>query len=128
MDILQAVNIFLKKAQQGDEIAIAEGAIYCTLGIRDKDSMKDNFDPFIRYKVQPWLNAEWDAGNLKSGDLWGVKLVAKPGNVEIQGIIGDSKGSLSEKYFNAVSATATESVKDKTFPTFEKWMVEIQSI
>jgi hypothetical protein len=129
MDILQAVNIFLKKAQQtGDEIPVAEGDIYAKLGIRDKKSMKDNFEPFRRSKVQPWINAEWDAGNLKSGDLWGVKLVAKPGNVEVQGIIGDSKGPLSEKYFNAVSAAATDSVKGKTFPEFARWFAEIQSI
>jgi hypothetical protein len=128
MDILQAVNVFLKKAQQtGDEEAIAEGAIYLALGIRDKDN-RENYEPFRRAKVQPWINAEWDAGNLNSGDVWGVKLLAKPGNVEIQGIIGDSKGPLSEKYFNEISGAATAAVKDKTFPEFQRWISEPQSI
>jgi hypothetical protein len=128
MDIIQAVNIFLKKAQQtGDEEAIAEGAIYMALGIRDENN-RENKEPFLKYKIKPWINAEWDVGNLKSGDLWGVKLVAKPGNVEVQGIIGDSKGPLSEKFFNAVSSAATASVKGQSFPEFERWISDLQSI
>jgi hypothetical protein len=128
MDIIQAVNIFLKKAQQtGDEEAIAEGAIYRALGIRDENN-RENYEPFKRAKIQPWINAEWDADNLKPGDMWGVKILAKPGNVEIQGIIGESKGPLSEKYFNAVSAGATSAVKGQTFSEFERWISEPQSI
>jgi len=124
---LQAAIIFLKHAQvTGQEEAVAQGKIYVALGIRDLKSGRDNPAPFFRKYIEPWVMNEIEAGNLKPGQSWGVKIVANPGNVQVVGTIEGREGPNSSAKFQGPSRTATQAVKGLDFPTFEFWLSEEQ--
>jgi hypothetical protein len=81
---------------------------------------------FFRNFIEPWIIKEIETGNLKSGEEWGVKIIAQPGNVIISGVINGNKGKLSDSKFAPVSIKATNAVKGMTFPTFETWLSKPQ--
>jgi hypothetical protein len=124
---LQAATIFLKCAQTtGDEAAVARGKIFVALGIRDPKTNRDDTAPFFRKYIEPWIMSEIEAGNLKSGQNWGVKIVANPGNVQVLGTIDGREGPNSSAKFQGPSKAATQAVEGFNFPTFEFWLSEEQ--
>lgn len=124
---LQAAIIFMKHAQVfGDERSVAEGKIFTALGIRDPETNRDNAQPFFRNYIQPWVTKEAEAGNLKTGQRWGVKIIANPGNVKVVGTIDGREGPISPASFKDPSQKATDAVAGFKFPPFEFWLSEEQ--
>src|SRR5690606_24153587 len=62
--------------------------------------------------VNPWINAEIQAGNATFGDVWAVSGKISGGRVMIAGLINGSKAPLSDRYFNNASRAATNALSN----------------
>lgn len=121
--ILRIASVFHKCAQvEGDaqKIAVAEAAIYKTLGLRT-ESGRDTMGVAFSNTLNDWVSDVWESP-LKTGDTISVEMSASPGAVKIWPTINKAQGPDPKNRFigAGMSQTATTAVQGLEFPNFTR--------